>query len=195
MWGAALLIMSALAMSATAAEFKAATSPVEVTASQTTVGVFRIDGSAAQCGSVKFESIGGVSLPSPTLEVHPTYGGCIVFGEVGGTISTSGCNYLLHASGSADVICTGTSSIELSAPHIHCRATVSGQSGLASVTYHDEGGLVKIDLSLAALVVDKTEDGLLCPLLGTGIVTSSTYVGSIKAAGAHAGVSDSIEVS
>ena len=107
-----VLVVAALAISAfgasasgasAATEFRAATSPVKVTADQTTTNVFTVDGTEVKCTTAHFATEGEIAAPSATLLVHPEYSGCTAFGFVGATVKTTGCNYNLHAAGSVDI--------------------------------------------------------------------------------------------
>ncbi len=199
-----LLVVAALAISAfgasasgasAATEFRAATSPVKITADQTTTNVFSVDGTKVECTTAHFATEGEIAAPSTTLLVHPEYSGCTAFGFVGATVKTTGCNYNLHAAGTVDIVCSSGNSIKIEAAT--CKAEVGSQSGLSSIAYTNSNPLATVTVTpnVSKIKVTKTEDGFLCPLNGTGTVENGTYTGAVKASGTHAGVADVISVS
>jgi hypothetical protein len=192
----AALAISALgvsAASASAAEFHAAESPVKITADQTKTNVFTVDGTKVECTTAHFVS-GLIAAPSPTAEVHPEYSGCTAFGFVGATVNTESCNYVLHASGSVDIVCPTGQSIKITAST--CAVEVGSQSGLTSIAYTNSGNNVIVTPNVSGITATKTKDGFLCPLNGTGTVTNGTYTGAVEAKGTNSsGQPDAISVS
>jgi hypothetical protein len=198
-----VLVVAALAISAfgasaasasAATEFRAAVSPVKITADQTTTNVFTVDGTKVECTTAHFATLVEIAAPSLTAEVHPEYSGCTAFGFVGASVTTTGCNYNLHAAGTVDIVCSAGNSIKISAST--CKAEVASQTGLSSIGYtNNEGGTVTVAPNVSGITVKKTEDGFLCPLNGTGTVTNGTYTGAVKATGTHLGAADAISVS
>jgi hypothetical protein len=179
--------------SASAAEFHAAESPVRITADQTKTNVLSIDGTKVECSTAHFES-GLIAIPSPTIEVHPTYSGCTEFGFVGTTINTESCNFVNHASGTVDVVCPPGQSIKLTAST--CAVEIGSQTGLGSISYTNSGNNIIMTPNISGITMVKTKDGFLCPLNGTGTVTNGTYTGAIEAKGTNAaGEVDALAVS
>ncbi len=186
-------VFGASADSALAAtEFRAATSPVKISADQTTTNVFSVDGTKVECTTAHFATEGEIASPSPTILVHPEYSGCTEFGFIGTTIDTIGCNYNLHAAGTVDIVCSSGNSIKIEAAT--CKAEVGSQSGLSSIAYANSNPLATVTVTpnISKIKVTKTEDGFLCPLNGTGTVENGTYTGAIKASGTHGGAADVI---
>ena len=194
---AVALTISAFGASAASAlaatEFRAATSPVKITADQTTTNVFTVDGTKVECTTAHFQTEGEIASPSATLLVHPEYSGCTEFGFIGTTIRTTGCNYNLHAAGTVDIVCSTGNSIKIEAAT--CKAEVGSQSGLSSIAYTNSSPLATVTVTpnVGKIKVTKTEDGFLCPLNGTGTVENGSYTGASKASGTHLGAADVIE--
>lgn len=183
----AVFAMSAVAAAgASAAEFTAETSPVSVTAEQTAGAqhVFSVDGTEVKCTTAKFATAGTVEAPATSITVHPTYAGCTAFGFLEASVKTTGCDYKLFAAGGINVVCEGSNQIVISAAS--CEAKVPAQEIASGLSYVNEGGspsTVKVQAALSGTVLtNKTKDGFLCPLKGTGEVFGS-YSGDTLAKG------------
>ncbi|MEZ5076453.1 MAG: hypothetical protein R2725_03310 [Solirubrobacterales bacterium] len=191
---AALAFGAVLASAASANEFTAEAESVEVTADQTEEGqhVFSVEGSEVKCNTAHFATEGEVAAPAESLEVHPEYGGCTAFGFVGSTIDTEGCNYVLNAGstktsgdtydGNIDLICSESAVIKVTAGT--CEAQIGSQEGLTEIMYTNltGSGEVEVEANVTGIAVNKTKDGFLCPLSGTGEATG-TYTGDTVASG------------
>jgi hypothetical protein len=189
----AVLAMSAVASaSASAAQFMSEGNVSgSITADQEAGNnhVFSVDGTEVKCTTAHFATMGLIASPTEQITVHPEYSGCTAFGFVGAEVNTSGCDYVLHASGSIDVV-QGASTPTCNGISVHaatCTVVVGTQNGLSSVSYENlANGTVRIKANVTGIKVNKTEDGFLCPLSGTGAGTG-TYTGNTLAEGKNAG--------
>ncbi|MEZ5076454.1 MAG: hypothetical protein R2725_03315 [Solirubrobacterales bacterium] len=191
---AALLACGALlAASASANVFTAEAESVEVVGSQTEEGqhVFSVEGSKAQCESAYFATEGEIAVPTETAELHPEFSGCIVFGFINVPIQTTGCNLVFHAGtvategetfdGSVDLICTPGNVVTITAGT--CAIQLDTQEGLGGIRYENQtGGEVLVEANVSGIAVNKTKDGLPCPLGGTG-ETTGNYTGYTHVSG------------
>lgn len=184
----AVFAMSAVAAAgASAAEkFVAETSTAKVIAEQTGSAqhVFSVDGTEVKCSSAKFETASEVASPATSITVHPAYTGCTAFGFLEASVTTTGCDYKLFAAGGINVVCSGSNQIVISAAT--CEAKVPAQEIASGLTYKNEAtspSTVLVGAALSGTVkTNKTKDGFLCPLKGTGEVFGS-YTGDTLAKG------------
>jgi len=200
----AVLAMSAWATASASAFTKFASVGnvnVAVTADQEASAqhVFTVDSATVKCTTAHFATMGEVTSPAATIEVHPEYSGCTAFGFVNASVETKGCDYVLHASGTVDIVqgagtetCNrilvhgGTCTVEIK--------PIAANTGLGTASYENlTGGKVKILANVSGITVNKTEDGVLCPLSGTGPGTG-TYKGNTIASGTHLGSAVGIKV-
>jgi hypothetical protein len=185
----AVLALSAFAASAaSAAEFKATSSPVDLRAGQDTTHTFTTDGSAVTCETATFEA-NGVVAPSKTVTVTPAYSGCTAFGFVGAKVEMKGCQYeFLQPSealvGNVKLAC-GANKIRIFASFIGSTCEVligeTGNTNLSSVSYKNEATsptTVKVTANVKGITAEKTKDTGICPLKGTGTVTTAEYSGT-----------------
>lgn len=184
----AVLAMSAFAAAGASAatKFVAGTSTAKVVADQVASEnhVFTVDGSEVKCSTAHFETAGEVASPATSITVHPTYSGCTAFGFLGATVNTTGCDYQLFASGSINVLCSGSNQIIITAAT--CEAKVPAQEIASGVTYVNQATsptTVLVEAGLNGTVkTNKTKDGFLCPLSGTG-TSFGSYLGDTVAKG------------
>jgi hypothetical protein len=189
----AVLAMSAVASaSASAAQFMSEGNVSgNITADQESGNphVFSVDGTEVKCTTAHFETMSPVASPTEQITVHPEYSGCTAFGFLGAEVTTTGCDYVLHANGTIDVVQgSGTPTCNGITVHaVTCTVVVGTQSGLSAVSYENlSNGTVRIKANVTGIKVNKTEDGFLCPLSGTGAGTG-TYTGNTLAEGKDAG--------
>jgi hypothetical protein len=199
----AVLAMSAVAAgSANAADFMSEGNvDTVVSADQVGTHVFTVDGSNVTCTTAHFESA-LLASPASSVRVHPEYKGCTAFGFVNATVNTEACDYVLSAGtlasdeapGELEVDCEGGSIVITAAT---CEAKVGSQtfsSGLNFVN-NTEAGTVTLEAEVTGIVTNKTKDGFLCPLSGTG-EGSGAYTGDTLVTGEDAegeGVSVTLE--
>ncbi len=198
----AMLALSVMASAASAAEFKAAKSPVNLFAGQDTKHVFTTDGSAVECETATFEATGVVS-PSKTVTVTPDYKGCTAFGFVGAKVEMKGCQYEFlqpnaELVGNVRLAC-GANKIRIFASFLGSTCEVligeTGNTNLAKVTYKNEAtspSTVKVTAAVTGITAEKTKDSGICPLKGTGTVKTAEYSGTSTVEGVG-GVGVSVE--
>lgn len=155
-----------------------------ISANQVLHHTFFIEGNRVECAFAHFAAEGEVSSPSETVTVHPTYSGCEAFGFVEATVSTTGCNYVLSASGFVEIACSGLSPITITAST--CQATVGSQLLLGMSYRNLAGGWLDVEAEVLGITVTKTKDGFLCPFSGTGTAVGR-YEGLSEAEGRHSG--------
>jgi hypothetical protein len=188
----ALLVMPAGAYAA--AEFEAEEYPVEVTGVQTEGShVLGVEGGlSVVCEEAKFK--GSMDGWSETEELAPEYKKCTASGFAA-TITTNGCVYKLHAGeplaeegdfeGTTDLVCpTGNKIVVVAGT---CEVQIAAQTGLGKIEYDDNPEAtpdnVAVSIALTGVKYNKTKDGFLCPLSGTGEKSDGTYNGNVLATG------------
>jgi len=191
MLGAALvavLALAAMASAASAAEFKATSSPVDLLAGQDTTHTFTTDGSSVTCETATF-SENGVTAPSKTVKVTPSYSGCTAFGFAGAKVEMNGCKYEFlepNASlvGNVKLACGANKArIFASVFGSTCEVLIgeTSNTNLSSISYKNEATsptTVKVTASVKGITAEKTKDTGICPLKGTGTVSNAEYSGT-----------------
>jgi hypothetical protein len=181
----AVLAISAVSAGAAQAapKFTSEGTPTWLTGEQTTKNVFTTNGGKIECTGATFESgeIKGTELTSVT--VHPVYTGCKAFG-LAATITTTGCNFVLTAAGTATVECESGKVITISIPSASCTLTVGAQGPLSSVTYTNSGGAGKlmdivVNANVAGITYTSSNSASACGASGT----NGTYVGGVTVRG------------
>ncbi len=145
-----------------------------------------------EAGSVECEVshfTGSLAEPSSTLTVHPTYTGCKAFGFLSATITTTGCDYVFHATervelhryrAHVDVKCEAGKAITITAST--CAAKVESQTGLTTVDFTNTTNTpasandVDVKPTVKGITYTVTNDGFLCPFSGTGLKHGGEYV-------------------
>lgn len=179
----AALALSAVA-SASAAEFRGATSPVTVTGSQSTTHKFTVEGSTVTCTTATFSSA-ATAVPTSEVLITPVYKGCTAFGIAGATVSMNGCQYKFHSGppGTVDFVCSsGKTVISVSTFLGKCKVEVPGSNasknqGLGGVTYtNTPAGKVTVGANVTGITAEIVESTGICPLT-KGTVTNASYSG------------------
>lgn len=179
----AALALSAVA-SASAAEFRGASSPVTVTGSQTTTHEFTVEGSTVTCTTAKFSSA-ATAVPTSSILITPVYSGCKAFGIAGATVNMNGCQYKFHSGppGTVDFSCSsGKTVISVSTFLGKCKVEVPGSNlsknqGLGGITYtNTPAGKVTVGASVTGITAEIVESTGVCPLK-VGTVTNASYSG------------------
>jgi hypothetical protein len=186
---AALALSAVIASAASAAEFKAAKSPVNLFAGQDTTHSFLVDGSAVTCEAATFEA-SGVKAPAKTVAITPDYKGCSSFGFINSKIEMNGCQFefLQPTSGlvgNVRVSCpTKETRIRIFASVLGSTCEVligeSGNTNLEKLSYKNEAtspSTVKVNAAITGITAEKTKDTGLCPLKGPGTVKTGEYSG------------------
>ncbi len=193
MLGTAIVVVLALsafaAPTASAAEFKATSSPVNLLAGQDTTHTLTLDGSAVTCGTTTFEA-NGVAAPSKTVTITPGYSECSAFGFISSKIEMNGCRYeFLQPNGSLvgnlALRCPKEARVKLSTAFLGSQCEVffgeAGNTNLEKVSYKNEATsptTVKVTAVVTGITAEKTKDTGLCPLKGTGTVKTGEYSGT-----------------
>jgi hypothetical protein len=180
----AVLVIGVVTASAASAapKFTSTGTPTTIHGVQGTTNVFTINGGEVECSTATFEGT-MTGTEAASITVHPTYGGCLAFGR-SAEITTTGCNFVLSASGTAEIECEGTNKIIIHVPSGPCTVEVGPQMlGAASVSYTNTGtkGSTTSGVTVTANVtgITYTSTGGAC---GTG-GSNGTYTGTVLAKG------------
>lgn len=188
--GALVLGIAATApANAGAAFLEAAEMPVSLSASQTTEPVLSIEaGLNMKCKKASYT--GTQSEASSEVTLAPSFSECTAFG-LAATVTTTGCKFILHAAlesesepgkfpgSSMDVSCEAGKALIVSAGT--CEVQIGAQNGLGSVTLVNNASSpadVTTEMAIEKAVYNKTKDGALCPLNGTGVKEDGKLTGN-----------------
>ena len=194
----AVLAISATGASAASAQVKSSSYPSTLTGSQVGSHVFTIDGGFTVVCPVAF--FGGVlkEEASTVGGVTAEYKGngenqCEAFG-LSATVSMNGCTYTFHDTnvvtvgvehtGTVDLVCPAGKAVTLI--YGTCEVQIGSQTGLGPVVYRDDGTTNHLTLNpnvSKAITYNKTKDGFLCPLNGTGEKADGSYAGTTTVSG------------
>jgi hypothetical protein len=148
---------------------------------------FVTEAGAVECTTSHYS--GELAAESSTATVHPTYTGCKAFGFLEATITTTGCNYVFHATekvkedhyrAHVDVSCEAGKAITIVAST--CSAKVESQSGLTTVDFTNTTNTptspndFDVKPTVEKIKYTVTNDGFLCPFNGTGAKTDGQYL-------------------
>jgi hypothetical protein len=193
----AVVAMSAIGASAAEAvpQFTCSTYPCTATGANTKGSeVFTTEAGKVECDShFLVESFNAKATdlhgPASTVTVTPTYTGCEAFGFLSATVTTTGCDYVFHATEKVatnvykhhvDVVCEGANTIKISAAGGLCKAEIKPQNGLTTVkTENIAGGTVTVLPEVSNVAYTVTTDGFGCPFSGTGNKTDGKYTGDV----------------
>lgn len=193
--GIAMVAALALAVTASAAsaeQFHAeGTGPFEVKASQVSEEnhVFTIEnGLTTKCKKASFTGTQAENTAA-TLTVTPVYSECTAFG-LSATVNMAACDYTFASpegkAGSVAVTgCEGTNA-KITAGTCEVQLNETGNGELSQVLYTNQGtspSTVKVDAEVSGITYNKTKDGFLCPLSGTGSKSDGKYDGATNASG------------
>ena len=185
---AVVMLLPAASAAMAQDELQAGQYPAKLTGAQLGGGnVWTFDGSNASCETANLE--GTISEAATTFTVHPTFSGCTVIGFVGGTISTTGCDFKFtvgeetkahHHEAQADLICSEANKVKFTGGT--CELHLASQSLPGSVELIDNTEAsprsdVTIAFSLKEIAFDAVKDGFLCPLPETGERSNGTFAG------------------
>lgn len=183
---AALAAAAVAAPAATASEFTAGGYEAFTFGLQDETIVFHTNGGEAVCSTAELE--GTMDQASSTLGLHPVFSGCKAFGFLSATVETTGCGFTYHAGdevstglweGTLDVFCAGGSTITITAAT--CQVKIEAQSGLDGPQFANLGsGVLAIGQYVPDVVYNITNNGLLCPLSGTGNTSDGEYTGTAQ---------------
>jgi len=174
--------MSAMVVSAAfAASFTAPSATTTITANQTIPHIMTVTGVGITCTTVSFHGVsGGTNVSSVTIK--PTYTGCTT-DTLGLTMKITGfghygeektCHYVLHASGTVDLVCQAGA--EVRRTWGTCSDRIPAQKGLGAITY--ENGASDINASINITNISGTHtDGFGCPYASSGSFNNGTMSG------------------
>ena len=193
-----LVLLGLGASAAGAAEFKAASYPVTVLGNQggshvaappagTTTSYMYFGFEGTLMGGCEFISFGQqMTKAASSLTVTPSLSECAAFGSQSGTITTNGCQNRFNITsksgaeflGTLDIICPEGSKIAVVGNN--CEIQIGSQTNLSTVHLRNEtqetDPQVAMELQISNLAYTKTKDGFLCPLSGTGAMSSGLLV-------------------
>lgn len=185
---AVLTLTAVAASSASAAQFQAEEYPVTLKGAQSTQHVFTIEGGlTVSCKTVVFEGQEKYGEKQQSITMTPTYEGCKAFGFVEAAVNMEGCQYEYPEpqgtsspySGQVSVQCPEGQLITITAGT--CEVRVGEQGPLQTVKYTNNEGppkTITVGAGVEQIAYNKIEDGLLCPLNGTGENGDGKYTGN-----------------
>jgi hypothetical protein len=113
---------------------------------------------------------------------------CSAFGALSATVNMNGCQYRFNPlsggagefSGSLDIVCPEGKKIVIAGNG--CEIQIGSQNGLNGITFGNETQLTEPQLSVGfgvelAMTYVKTQDGVFCPLNGTGTSNEGSIAG------------------
>jgi len=189
---AAVFAMSAMvASAASAANFTAPSATTTIVGDQTTTHKLTVTGVGITCTDVSFHGVsGGTNVSSVTIT--PTYTGCTTdtlglsakvtgFGHYG---ESSTCDYVLYASGTADLVCAAGAEVGITAGT--CSVKIPAQKGLGTITYTNGKGDINASININNISGTHT-DGFGCPFASSGSFSNGTLSGSSTVQGSSEG--------
>jgi hypothetical protein len=174
-----VMAVAALALTAVAAsvaqaapEFHVESVPATITGEQTTTQKFETESGVVTCTGATFHGT-STSLATTTQEIAPTYTGCKAFGLLNSTVEPNGCVYVFHLTAggvtpfpaTVDVKCPAGAAITVKSSFTNCVITVGEQTGLAGVTFTNNGSKTTRDLNVVLDITKKityTQTGSNC---------------------------------
>jgi len=182
---AAVVALSAVAAVSASAftKFESTKYPVKITAVESEENVLQIgtlSSGKVSCKKATFASTINPTGPVEAITIHPEYGECTVFGVVGGTVTTTGCNYEVFANGKAKIACTIGKAIRVVSSS--CEVSVSTQS-VEQLTYLNLVAVpttIEIKDNLSKISYNSNLGGV-CPANGQ----EATYKGTEAAKGVN----------
>lgn len=200
------LAVSAIAAgSAQAAEFKADAYPAEITGAQLGTGtggesgeggtILAFEGQMTECGGAGFE--GELAKASPQLSVSQFGIGCTAFGFLNAHLALNGCTYRFNIgsgsednyTGTVDIVCPAGAKMVLTSES--CEIQIGPQNGLSTVSYEnltkESPKKLRVVFNVSGFTYNKTKDGFLCPLNGTGVANDGKLVGGTKVSATSGG--------
>jgi hypothetical protein len=176
----AVFALTAVAASAASAatEFHATSAPSISTGVNEGNHVFKTGETSVVCKTAKFSGTQTASA-EPTATVHPEYSSCEFLGSAA-SVETTGCNYVLSATGPVSIACSGTSKINVVVPGI-CTLSFGTQSTVGGATYTNVGSGTTEQIKVASSTeATFTKSGSLCFLVAG---TKGTYTGTVITSG------------
>ncbi len=187
----ALLAMSAVAASAASADpakaqFHSEAAHTTLSGTQVGTNTFTVNAGTTHCKTAKFA---GTTTTATTKEVTVSldYTNCnlTAFGgeSLEATVDSTGCDYLLTASGSAHVGCEAGKALRVTAPF--CTVTVTTPQTASKVSFVNTGAGTTREVDVVSEVTGlKYHQTAFCPG-GTVNGTNGTYSGSVSVTGTN----------
>ena len=192
---------------ASAAQYKASSSPANLTGNQTNTHKFNVDGSNVSCTGATFTRNGLGTAENEVSLVVASYNNCTAFGFAA-TVNMGTCTYNFDTpnaglTANVDIACTSNANVTGNATNngdarvltnvfgSECEVHVESQANKTGLSFKNvtEGTdkNVTVNSAVNALTAEKTKDNGLCPLSGTGVTNNATYNGETAVSG-QAGV-------
>src|SRR4249919_1369607 len=185
-----LLVIALAAAPARASKFQAEEYVATVSGSQLAkeTAFFTFGAAPGNASCVTYNLTGTLAAASEAITLHPTFkGACAVFGDAKGTVTTTGCDFKIHAGallggstydGTVDIVCSVGSSIKFTGET--CAMEVKSVNGLATVELINGGfpADLTVKSKLTSVPYTVTTDGAMCPLPGVGNYTNGTFGGN-----------------
>jgi hypothetical protein len=183
-------LMLIAAAPASAGFLSAETTPVALSGEGTEKQVMAIEGGLkVECKSAS--ATGTLTEADSTVSMTPSFSGCTAFG-LEATVTNTGCEFVYEIgaetksetfTGTVDVVCSTGKALVVTAGT--CEIQVSGQTERKSfeATNESEKTSVTVKTSLSEVTYNKTVDGFLCPLNGTGVKSDGSFTGTTHLTG------------
>lgn len=179
-----MLVMGAVASSASAVNFTASEYPATVTAEAVGSYAYMIQGQQVNCATTHFE--GTLNAASEELSLTPTYAGCVAFGFSNSKIDVNGCKFVMTigngTTGSTHITCPpGESIVITAAGGGHCTAKISPQTPTTNVFEYNDTGSDKVDIGfkeVKGVHTNVIKESFFCPLTTSATDTSGATTGS-----------------
>ena len=209
---AAFAMSAVVASAASAAEFRAESTPVTLTGAQEGQDVFETDAGEVECTEATYHGTQSVS-PAASVEVAPTYSGCSALFGTPAEVIPNGCKYRFKITsetsattshGTVDIVCPVGKEITVtvkgtfgSSTH-KCTVHIPSQNGIAGITYTSEGTksgrYVMVDVNANTIKYSQTAGTGLGACSNASNTTNGIYIGQSKVTGEVDGGSGAIGV-
>jgi hypothetical protein len=188
--GIAVLAAASLATYASASEaefhvFDASAYPAEFkTPAAAKNHVLTIEnGLTVKCESATFAGSETYSELQREIKLLPTYSSCTAFG-LAATVNMEGCGFKVNAdTGALSIECPTGKVVKITAGT--CEVQIGSQENLKTISYansESSPATVSVEVHLTSVKYNKTKDGFLCPLAGTGELANGAYDGAFSLA-------------
>jgi len=143
---------------------------------------FKTEAGTVECAS-SFHGVTGEA--TQTVEVSPTYTGCVAFGFLNATVSMEGCKYTFKLTTTlinphryqahVNVHCPAGKTIKIVSAT--CEVSIGAQTGLTTVDLQNSADTksILVTPTVGGISYTVVKDGFGCPFAGTGAKTGATY--------------------
>jgi hypothetical protein len=203
---AVLGVTSAVASSASALNYTAASYPVTINGTQSTTAKFVIGGATVSCSTATTSATS--SAAGPTLTEIPIFGNCTAFGFIGATVTgfpnTGGsCDYLFGTPtlSGGQIISTvnlncPSGDVQIDAGPCTATITAARNQGLSKNIYTNNtpaAGQITVHISITNTHVEVTTSDFGCSV-PKGTYANATFTGTIVWKAEHEGKAVSIDI-